>query len=285
MQAQIFSAPMGSAHWQNGSMTTYSSEFFSNIYPNTTVNVPNDTPISQHKEGQRQDGGRLWYCDTTFSDGTVNEHVENCQFPCLDLSTHTPRSIEDQQYSYNFDDIDQLSDALRITWECSKDMPFVPSTKYIGLQWDLQHLTVSLTIQKKAKYIANINEWLLQPTHIINNVQKLYGRLLHASLVIPSGHAHLTGLEAMLGLCNQCPFVPYSPVKGITDDLHWWLSRLNQPSVSRPIPAPHVVTDPNAFSDASSGVGCYDFNQFRLYSHDRIQSVSDNAQAFVQGAS
>ena len=30
---------------------------------------------------------------------------------------------------------------------------------------------------------------------------------------------------------------------------------------------------------------CYDFDQFRLYSHDRIQSVSDNAQAFVQGAS
>jgi len=30
---------------------------------------------------------------------------------------------------------------------------------------------------------------------------------------------------------------------------------------------------------------CYDFDRFRLYSHDRIQSVSDNAQASVQGAS
>jgi len=30
---------------------------------------------------------------------------------------------------------------------------------------------------------------------------------------------------------------------------------------------------------------CYDFDQFRLYSRDRIQSVSDNAQASVQGAS
>ena len=30
---------------------------------------------------------------------------------------------------------------------------------------------------------------------------------------------------------------------------------------------------------------CYDFDQFRLYSRDQIQSVSDNAQASVQGAS
>jgi len=30
---------------------------------------------------------------------------------------------------------------------------------------------------------------------------------------------------------------------------------------------------------------CYDFDRFRLYSRDRIQSVSDNAQASVQGAS
>ena len=30
---------------------------------------------------------------------------------------------------------------------------------------------------------------------------------------------------------------------------------------------------------------CYDFDRFRLYSCDRIQSVSDNAQASVQGAS
>jgi len=30
---------------------------------------------------------------------------------------------------------------------------------------------------------------------------------------------------------------------------------------------------------------CYNFDRFRLYSRDRSQSVSDNAQAYVQGAS
>jgi len=35
----------------------------------------------------------------------------------------------------------------------------------------------------------------------------------------------------------------------------------------------------------SEGSMCYDFDRFRLYSRDRSQSVSDNAQACVQGAS
>jgi len=34
----------------------------------------------------------------------------------------------------------------------------------------------------------------------------------------------------------------------------------------------------------SEGI-CYDFDRFSLYRRDRIQSVSDNAQASVQGAS
>ena len=33
------------------------------------------------------------------------------------------------------------------------------------------------------------------------------------------------------------------------------------------------------------GIWCYDFDRFRLYSRDQSQSVSDNAQAYVQGAS
>jgi len=35
----------------------------------------------------------------------------------------------------------------------------------------------------------------------------------------------------------------------------------------------------------SSNGKCYNFDRFRLYSHDQSQSVSDNAQAYVQGAS
>jgi len=57
MQVQIFFTLMGSAHWQNGLMTIYSSGFSSNIYPDTTVNTPNITPISQCKDKERMVAG------------------------------------------------------------------------------------------------------------------------------------------------------------------------------------------------------------------------------------
>jgi hypothetical protein len=67
--------------------------------------------------GRNQDGGRLWYGGNHFSDGTLNEHVENCEFDCADLSSLSPRSFEDSLYTYNFDDIDRLSETLGIPWE------------------------------------------------------------------------------------------------------------------------------------------------------------------------
>jgi hypothetical protein len=207
-------------------------------------------------DGRKQDGGRLWFGGNYFPDGTLNEHVEDCEFACADLSSSSPRSFEDARYSYNFDDIDRLSDSLGIPWEKSKDLPFASSTSYIGLQWDLRSLTVSLSMSKREKYITSINEWTLRPRHTLNDVQTLYGRLLHACLVVTSGRAYLTCLERMLALCNDRPFVAYLPVKGIAEDLAWWSSRLSSLHVSRPIPSPVTLLDPHAFSDASlSGIG------------------------------
>lgn len=199
---------------------------------------------------QNQDGGRLWYGGNFFPDGTLDEHVEDCEFPCADLSSLSPRSHEDSLYSYNFEDIDRISDALGIPWEKSKDLPFASSTSYIGLHWDLNSLTVSLSLEKREKYIKSIDEWFSQPRHNLNDVQKLYGRLLHACLVVTSGRAYLTSLEAMLALCNTHPYISYIPTKATADDLSWWIARLSSSSVSRPIPSPVTLLDPEAFSDA-----------------------------------
>jgi hypothetical protein len=204
--------------------------------------------------GQVHDGGRLWYGGRIFPDGTLNEHVEDNSFLCLDLSSHSPRSIEDSRYAYNFDDIDRLSSTLGIPWERSKDLPFASSTSYIGFLWDLESRTVSLSPKKRLKYSLSIDEWLLRPKHSLNDVQKLYGRLLHVCLVVPAGRAYLTGLEAMLGLGNARPFALYPPVKTVAEELSWWSSKLAF-SLSRPIPAPLILLDLHAFSDASSGFG------------------------------
>ena len=74
-------------------------------------------------------------------------------------------------------------------------------------------------------------------------------------MVIPWGRAYLTGLEAMLRVCGDRPFVPHSPVRSIRTDLEWWVEVLQQPRLRRPIPYPVWLVDLAAFSDASSGIG------------------------------
>jgi hypothetical protein len=128
--------------------------------------------------------------------------MEDDSFPCIDLSSQSPHSSEDALYAYNFDNIDHLSSYLGIPWKRFKDIPFAFSTSYIGFHWDLQFHMVSLSSQKRLKYSLSIKEWSLHSKHFLSDIQKLYGRLLHTCLVVPSGRAYLLGLEAMLRLCS-----------------------------------------------------------------------------------
>ena len=65
-------------------------------------------------------------------------------------------------------------------------------------------------IKKRVKYLEAILDWETRCTHNLLDTQKLYGRLLHVTLVIPAGRAYFTILEALLSTFNCSPFVPHS---------------------------------------------------------------------------
>jgi hypothetical protein len=161
----------------------------------------------------------------------------------------------DSFFSYCDADIDILSEQLGIPWESSKTIPFSNVVPFLGFRWDLSNKTVEVTEEKKSKYKEAIKDWLSRPTHTLDDVQKLYGKLLHASLVATAGHAYLTNLEAMLGTFVANPFTPRHPPRNTNDDLQWWTDTLSSQKLSRRIPGPCDVEDYGAFSDASSGVG------------------------------
>ena len=137
--------------------------------------------------GVHQHSGRIWYGSHVFEDGTLEKFDEDCQFPCCDFSNHSPRSMEDCLFAYNFNDIDHISEQLGIPWDRTKDQPFGCMTTYIGFIWDLSSLQVSISLAKKEKYLCSIEEWKSRCVHVLNDVKKLYGKLLHACLVILSG--------------------------------------------------------------------------------------------------
>ena len=205
--------------------------------------------------GCKQEGSHLWYKGKNRPDGSPEEFDEDCNFPFRDLAAASPRSTEDQKFSYADADIDTLSEHLGIRWETSKSVPFGPKVPYLGFLWDLQARTVCLLEKKRLKYMAAITDWEEKPTHILSETQELHGKLQHASMVIYPGRAYITNLEAMLASGHHRPFLPRTPPRDTASDLEWWRQRLSQPDRPRPIPEPKPLIDLGAYSDASSGFG------------------------------
>ena len=92
-------------------------------------------------------------------------------------------------------------------------------------------------------------------THTLEEVEKLYGKLLHVSLVRPMEQAYLMELECMLVIFHSSPLLPHSSPKRFRADLEWWIEQFQQPVIARVIPQPVSLYDAYAISDVSSSFG------------------------------
>jgi hypothetical protein len=205
--------------------------------------------------GTQKDGGRLWFKGAEWPDGSVEEFDDSCQHPIKTLPNHAHTPNTNTSFAYTLDHVDAISEKLGIPWERSKDQPFGPSFTYLGFHWDIDNKTVTLTEHKREKYCQTIRNWNLNTKHSLNETEKLHGKLLHATHIIPKGRAYLSGLERLMATQRDKPHVPLSSPKGTDFELNWWMQALSSLPSPRPIPAPTQVLDVQAFSDASSGTG------------------------------
>ena len=203
----------------------------------------------------QRSGSRLWFKRTAPTDNHPIELNEDCATHLKDLSFNSKRSAHDEAFTYSLSDVDDVSSNLGIIWALQKDQPFKSSTIYIGFLWDLNHMTVSLTPEKVDKYLSAIHKWRKRPAHTLQDVQELYGKLLHACSAVPQGRAYLIHLETMLSTCGPRPFTPHQADKLLAQDLDWWSTLLQSGGVSRSIRARSDIKNYEAFSDASSGIG------------------------------
>jgi hypothetical protein len=107
------------------------------------------------------EGGQKWYKGQSLPDDSAEEFDEDCIFPIRDFSASSPRSAEDSQFTCCMADIDCMSTPLGIIWETLKDKPFSPIPTFTGFLWDIPELSVTLSPEKTAKYLAAINTWQL----------------------------------------------------------------------------------------------------------------------------
>ena len=205
--------------------------------------------------GRIHEASRIWYKGDTMPDGHLEEFDEDMAAPICDLANTSTCSSYDASFTYANVNIDLLSKELSIPWESSKMILFSMVVPYLGFLWNLDTRTVAVLTEKKAKYLSAIEEWHQKLRHTLVEVQGLYGKLLHTSLVIPTGQAYLTTLETMLSGFNNCPFVPHTPPRNTSSDLEWWTDLLRSSGLSQPIPGPVPLSDLQAFSDSSAGFG------------------------------
>jgi hypothetical protein len=203
----------------------------------------------------KQTGGHIWFGAVCPDTGKLEELSEDCSKPLQDHSQRTPRSEHDKLFTFCLQDIDDTSEVLGIIWERLKDQLFSTSTLYIGFIWDIELRIVSLSPAKVNKYLVAIHKWRKRHAHVLQDVQELYGKLLHACAAAPRGRAYLTSLEEMISYCGKKPFLPHRAGDHVSNDLDWWSLLLQSGGVTRPIYPATKPSNPLAFSDASSGIG------------------------------
>jgi hypothetical protein len=142
-----------------------------------------------------------------FDNGTVEEFSEDCSQPIQDLSLDSPRLEHDCLFSYNLQDINDLSTYLGIIWKLEKDQPFAQCTIYIGFLWDLNLYTVLLSMPKVEQYLLAIHTWRKKPMHALQETLQLYGKLMHTCTAITRGRVYLTSLEHTIAVCQGNPYM------------------------------------------------------------------------------
>ena len=146
---------------------------------------------------------------------------------------------------------------------------------------------VSLAVSKKEKFLKIMQEWLNQPMHTLGDMEKLHSKLLHTCLVIPMGQAYLSELECMLRIFHSSPLIPHSSPKGLQVDLKWWVTILQQPTITRTIPWPVSLYNAQVFSDASRVWNCNHCWQYveSLVTHPRLADTGWEIQYWLSQSS
>jgi hypothetical protein len=78
--------------------------------------------------------------------------------PSSETYQSSPCPASDLKFYYNLEDINLISNRLRIPWELSKDIPFTSHPIFIDLVWNHPDHMVTLTEAKRCKYVNAIAE-------------------------------------------------------------------------------------------------------------------------------
>ncbi|EJD42880.1 hypothetical protein AURDEDRAFT_67136, partial [Auricularia subglabra TFB-10046 SS5] len=151
-------------------------------------------------------------------------------------------------------DIYALGDELGWPWSEKKTTPFASQFKYLGFNWNLDTRMVSVTEEKKDKYLRTMRDWTRGSRFSQKEAQSLLGKLVHCSMVIPDARSRLPALSRFAGSFDSA-FARHVPNTSVFNDLDWWRDKLSGSFCGmriKSVPAPSAIS---LYVDASTSFG------------------------------
>jgi hypothetical protein len=165
------------------------------------------------------------------------------------------------QYSYSYDRQAMLAlvEPLSVPWHPEKgDGHFSSLTVFIGLQWDLVNLRVSLPESKRLKFRARVQTFVGSfegQRCQLRDVEKLHGSLCYIAFVYMAGRSHLPSLSNFAASFKGNEHIHRYPPKSVITDLKWWKQVLHPADTFRQLTSHGPLIDMNIHVDASTSWG------------------------------
>src|ERR1700683_820298 len=147
--------------------------------------------------------------------------------------------LEDHSVSYRYSyDLDTLKNAISplcVPWHASKWNDFSSSPIYLGLVWNFDNHTISLSEPKRLKYLSKVSDFLCDHSSSCvfkKRAMSLLGTLSHVTIVHRDGCSYLSAVTAFISPFTS-DYIPRYPCSAVFKDLEWWASKLSQPDIYR----------------------------------------------------
>ncbi|KAF7327364.1 hypothetical protein MKEN_00314000 [Mycena kentingensis (nom. inval.)] len=155
----------------------------------------------------------------------------------------------------SFEQVKGLVDDLRAPWNLEKSgTAFEKVFVSIGFLWDVAGKRVSLPDAKREKYIARLRDALSGRKITLHDLQRVFGTLIHISFVYCDGSSRLPAISNSFHPYHD-DFEARHLTRSAREAIEWWLGRLLNPHISRPLVPLPPLQDLRVFVDASTSWG------------------------------
>jgi hypothetical protein len=193
--------------------------------------------------GTHKKGAQRWWTGGTTPSGQVEEFGKDMQYAICDLSNTAPHSEHNKLFTYMLSDYKTVAKELGMVLNPPKRLEFAPRTKFIGLEWEIQQRTIALLAQKRDKYHCAVCAILDAPSVPKHNAESVFGKLQHASVVLPAGRTYLVNLLFNIGNYSSSFAVRWLS-QCTQSDIEWWHNKLSTAITPQPLPYATELWEP-----------------------------------------